>query len=182
MENETPTGQPACELPPPSGLASPDTTPSCRSVTSSPEFALPTPSLLGVAVRKPVSTRGKRRCVELEGLADGDHVRAASTTSLSGTATAKCGIINSKCCSDKTSLKAVHIAGTKGKGSTAAFQSNVMREQGYNVGCYSSPHLQTIRERISVGNNVIQSTELAASVITTVGGNIWLLWVAPCKA
>ncbi|XP_062202559.1 dihydrofolate synthetase isoform X2 [Phragmites australis] len=51
-----------------------------------------------------------------------------------------------------THFPAVHIAGTKGKGSTAAFLSNIMREQGYNVGCYSSPHLLTIRERISVGN------------------------------
>uniref|UniRef100_A0ACD5X2L5 Uncharacterized protein n=1 Tax=Avena sativa TaxID=4498 RepID=A0ACD5X2L5_AVESA len=50
-----------------------------------------------------------------------------------------------------THYPAVHIAGTKGKGSTAAFLSNIMREQGYNVGCYSSPHLLTIRERISVG-------------------------------
>ncbi|CAL5071874.1 unnamed protein product [Urochloa decumbens] len=52
-----------------------------------------------------------------------------------------------------THFPAVHIAGTKGKGSTAAFLSNIMREQGYNVGCYSSPHLLTIRERISVGND-----------------------------
>ncbi|TVU26961.1 hypothetical protein EJB05_29538 [Eragrostis curvula] len=52
-----------------------------------------------------------------------------------------------------THFPAVHIAGTKGKGSTAAFLSNIMREQGYNVGCYSSPHLLTIRERISVGKD-----------------------------
>ncbi|KAL6643728.1 hypothetical protein ACP70R_018494 [Stipagrostis hirtigluma subsp. patula] len=51
-----------------------------------------------------------------------------------------------------THFPVVHIAGTKGKGSTAAFLSSIMREQGYNVGCYSSPHLLTIRERISVGN------------------------------
>ncbi|TVU48923.1 hypothetical protein EJB05_00208 [Eragrostis curvula] len=51
-----------------------------------------------------------------------------------------------------THFPAVHIAGTKGKGSTAAFLSSIMRNQGYNVGCYSSPHLLTIRERISVGN------------------------------
>uniref|UniRef100_A0A0D9Y1K6 Mur ligase central domain-containing protein n=1 Tax=Leersia perrieri TaxID=77586 RepID=A0A0D9Y1K6_9ORYZ len=50
-----------------------------------------------------------------------------------------------------THFPAVHIAGTKGKGSTAAFLSNIMREQGYNVGCYTSPHLLTIRERISIG-------------------------------
>uniref|UniRef100_A0A2N9EAT3 Mur ligase central domain-containing protein n=1 Tax=Fagus sylvatica TaxID=28930 RepID=A0A2N9EAT3_FAGSY len=49
-------------------------------------------------------------------------------------------------------FKAVHIAGTKGKGSTAAFLSNILRAEGYSVGCYSSPHIQTIRERISLGN------------------------------
>ncbi|XP_044947029.1 dihydrofolate synthetase isoform X2 [Hordeum vulgare subsp. vulgare] len=52
-----------------------------------------------------------------------------------------------------THYPSVHIAGTKGKGSTAAFLTNIMREQGYNVGCYSSPHLLTIRERISVGRH-----------------------------
>ncbi|KAM3271568.1 hypothetical protein ACQJBY_042017 [Aegilops geniculata] len=52
-----------------------------------------------------------------------------------------------------THYPSVHIAGTKGKGSTAALLSNIMREQGYNVGCYSSPHLLTIRERISVGQH-----------------------------
>lgn len=45
----------------------------------------------------------------------------------------------------------VHIAGTKGKGSTSAFISNILREQGYSVGVYTSPHLQTIRERIVTG-------------------------------
>jgi len=45
----------------------------------------------------------------------------------------------------------VHVAGTKGKGSTSAFISNILREQGYSVGVYTSPHLQTIRERIVTG-------------------------------
>ncbi|XP_024022335.1 dihydrofolate synthetase [Morus notabilis] len=48
-------------------------------------------------------------------------------------------------------FKAIHIAGTKGKGSTAAFISNILRAEGYSVGCYTSPHIQTIRERISLG-------------------------------
>ncbi|KAI3725706.1 hypothetical protein L1987_65498 [Smallanthus sonchifolius] len=47
--------------------------------------------------------------------------------------------------------KAIHIAGTKGKGSTAAFLSNILRAEGYSVGCYTSPHIKTIRERITVG-------------------------------
>lgn len=52
-----------------------------------------------------------------------------------------------------SNFKAVHIAGTKGKGSTAAFLSNILRKEGYSVGCYTSPHVLTIRERISLGRN-----------------------------
>ncbi|CAI9092372.1 OLC1v1027592C2 [Oldenlandia corymbosa var. corymbosa] len=48
-------------------------------------------------------------------------------------------------------FKSVHIAGTKGKGSTAAFLSSILRAEGYSVGCYSSPHIRTIRERITLG-------------------------------
>ncbi|XP_019452380.1 PREDICTED: dihydrofolate synthetase isoform X3 [Lupinus angustifolius] len=50
-------------------------------------------------------------------------------------------------------FKVVHIAGTKGKGSTAAFISNILRTEGYSVGCYTSPHIQTIRERILLGRS-----------------------------
>lgn len=52
-----------------------------------------------------------------------------------------------------THFQAVHIAGTKGKGSTTTFLSNILRREGYSVGCYTSPHLLTIRERISLGGN-----------------------------
>ncbi|XP_050225986.1 dihydrofolate synthetase [Mercurialis annua] len=51
----------------------------------------------------------------------------------------------------QSKFQAVHIAGTKGKGSTAAFLSNILRTEGYSVGCYTSPHLVTIRERMSIG-------------------------------
>nr|XP_043631509.1 dihydrofolate synthetase-like [Erigeron canadensis]XP_043631510.1 dihydrofolate synthetase-like [Erigeron canadensis] len=51
----------------------------------------------------------------------------------------------------QSNYKSIHIAGTKGKGSTAAFLSNILRAQGYSVGCYTSPHIKTIRERITVG-------------------------------
>ncbi|CAH2068865.1 unnamed protein product [Thlaspi arvense] len=56
----------------------------------------------------------------------------------------------------QSKYKAIHIAGTKGKGSTAAFLSNILRAQGYSVGCYTrhnSPHIRTIRERLSVGSS-----------------------------
>lgn len=51
----------------------------------------------------------------------------------------------------QSKYKVVHVAGTKGKGSTAAFLSRILRAQGYSVGCYSSPHIQSIRERMSLG-------------------------------
>ncbi|KAD7480492.1 hypothetical protein E3N88_03628 [Mikania micrantha] len=51
----------------------------------------------------------------------------------------------------QSKYKTIHIAGTKGKGSTAAFVSNILRAQGYYVGCYTSPHIKTIRERITLG-------------------------------
>lgn len=45
----------------------------------------------------------------------------------------------------------VHIAGTKGKGSTAAFVSNILRAEGYSVGSYTSPHISSLCERIIAG-------------------------------
>ncbi|XP_039044555.1 dihydrofolate synthetase-like [Hibiscus syriacus] len=51
----------------------------------------------------------------------------------------------------QSNFKSVHIAGTKGKGSTAAYLSNILRSEGYSVGCYTSPHMLSIRERMSVG-------------------------------
>ncbi|VFQ72671.1 unnamed protein product [Cuscuta campestris] len=52
-----------------------------------------------------------------------------------------------------STFKVFHIAGTKGKGSTAAFLSSVLRAEGYSVGCYTSPHIKTIRERITLGRH-----------------------------
>jgi dihydrofolate synthase/folylpolyglutamate synthase len=50
----------------------------------------------------------------------------------------------------QTRLSIVHVAGTKGKGSTAAMTAAVLTAAGYRTGLYSSPHLQTIEERMAV--------------------------------
>ncbi|HNR96028.1 MAG TPA: bifunctional folylpolyglutamate synthase/dihydrofolate synthase, partial [Anaerolineae bacterium] len=42
----------------------------------------------------------------------------------------------------------VHIAGTKGKGSTSAMLASILRQAGYRTGLYTSPHLHSFRERI----------------------------------
>ncbi|MGD1995422.1 MAG: folylpolyglutamate synthase/dihydrofolate synthase family protein [Anaerolineae bacterium] len=51
--------------------------------------------------------------------------------------------------------RAVHIAGTKGKGSTAAMMESTLRAAGFRTGLYTSPHLHTFRERIRVGTALI---------------------------
>ena len=45
----------------------------------------------------------------------------------------------------------VHVAGTKGKGSTSAMITSVLSAQGYKVGLFTSPHLHSAVERIRVG-------------------------------
>ena len=47
-------------------------------------------------------------------------------------------------------LRTVHIAGTKGKGSTAAMLASMLRASGRSAGLYTSPHLLDIRERIQI--------------------------------
>lgn len=54
---------------------------------------------------------------------------------------------------------AVHIAGTKGKGSTAAMLSNIFTAAKYKAGMYTSPHITSLRERICVNNTPISESE-----------------------
>ncbi|MDP2906133.1 MAG: folylpolyglutamate synthase/dihydrofolate synthase family protein [Candidatus Omnitrophota bacterium] len=47
-------------------------------------------------------------------------------------------------------LRCIHVAGTKGKGSTCAFTAYILRAAGFKVGLYTSPHLTDFRERIRI--------------------------------
>jgi dihydrofolate synthase/folylpolyglutamate synthase len=60
--------------------------------------------------------------------------------------------------------RTVHIAGTKGKGSTAAMISQTLMSAGYRTGLFTSPHLHTLRERIKINGNMISKTDFAAFV------------------
>ncbi len=63
----------------------------------------------------------------------------------------------------QTNFKSVHIAGTNGKGSTAAMVESILRCAGFKTGLYTSPHLERINERIRVNGAEISDAEFAAA-------------------
>jgi dihydrofolate synthase/folylpolyglutamate synthase len=58
-------------------------------------------------------------------------------------------------------FKSVHVAGTKGKGSTCAMIASMLQACGYKVGLYTSPHLIDLRERIQINGEMIPQSDLA---------------------
>ena len=57
--------------------------------------------------------------------------------------------------------RTLHIAGTNGKGSTAAMTAAMLQAAGYRVGLYTSPHLVEFRERIRVNGDMIAESQVA---------------------
>ncbi|MCX8011064.1 MAG: bifunctional folylpolyglutamate synthase/dihydrofolate synthase, partial [Ignavibacteria bacterium] len=57
-------------------------------------------------------------------------------------------------------FKSIHIAGTNGKGSTASFTASILKEFGYKVGLYTSPHLVKFNERININGELIDDDSL----------------------
>jgi dihydrofolate synthase/folylpolyglutamate synthase len=64
--------------------------------------------------------------------------------------------------SPQTKFPSVLIAGTNGKGSTAATLASILRSAGYRTGLYTSPHLVRINERIQIDGNAISDADFAA--------------------
>jgi dihydrofolate synthase/folylpolyglutamate synthase len=73
---------------------------------------------------------------------------------------AKLGNPHAKC-------SCIHIAGTKGKGSTAAMTEAILRAAGYSTGLYTSPHLVELRERIRIDGRMISREDFAQVVERT---------------
>jgi hypothetical protein len=61
-------------------------------------------------------------------------------------------------------LPIVHVAGTKGKGSTSALVAAIVHAAGYDVGVYSSPHLERLEERFAINGVPCSADELVALV------------------
>lgn len=61
-------------------------------------------------------------------------------------------------------LRIVHVAGTKGKGSTIAYLEAVVRAAGWRTGAYTQPHLHTFRERVRLDGRPVGVAAFAAGV------------------
>ena len=64
----------------------------------------------------------------------------------------------------QAAARSIHVAGTKGKGSTAALCDAALYAAGYKTGFYSSPHLHSFRERIRMDSQPIGEAEFAGLV------------------
>ncbi|MDP7552317.1 MAG: Mur ligase family protein, partial [Nitrospinaceae bacterium] len=62
-------------------------------------------------------------------------------------------------------IQAIHIAGTNGKGSTAAFAESILRAAGYRVGLYTSPHLIHFSERIQINRHPVPESRLQDLIV-----------------
>src|SRR5271168_645780 len=57
-----------------------------------------------------------------------------------------------------------HVAGTNGKGSTAAFLEAILRQAGFRTGLNTSPHLEKINERIRINGEEISDDQFAETL------------------
>ncbi|ALA69570.1 folylpolyglutamate synthase [Geobacillus stearothermophilus 10] len=63
-------------------------------------------------------------------------------------------------------VRAVHIGGTNGKGSTVAYLSSILQAAGYSVGTFTSPYVEQFNERISINGQPIRDEEIVELVQT----------------
>ena len=64
------------------------------------------------------------------------------------------------CNNPEETFFSIQIIGTNGKGTVAAFVSQILIDAGYNVGTYSSPHLIQINERVKINNKCIHDNDI----------------------
>jgi dihydrofolate synthase / folylpolyglutamate synthase len=70
------------------------------------------------------------------------------------------------------SFKAIHVAGTNGKGSVCAFTASMLRAQGTSVGLFTSPHLNRFAERIQVDGVCVSDDELERRIAEVMDRNL----------
>jgi len=69
-----------------------------------------------------------------------------------------------RCGNPHHEFPSIHIAGTNGKGSTAAVVHAILVESGYKVGLYTSPHLVQFNERVRINGKPISDEDIVQFV------------------
>jgi len=64
----------------------------------------------------------------------------------------------------ESSFRSVHIAGSKGKGSTATMLAQMLSNNGLKVGLYTSPHIVDVRERITIDDEMISERDMTRMI------------------
>lgn len=90
-----------------------------------------------------------------------DYERSASIPYATGLKLHRMRALCARLGDPQRGLPAVHITGTKGKGSTAALVAGAVQRSGYRTGLFTSPHLQRLEERVTVDGVSCSETELA---------------------
>lgn len=93
-----------------------------------------------------------------------DFERSTHSPGHSGFHLERVGLLAERLDDVHRAVPAIHVAGTKGKGSTSALITSVLSSAGYTVGLFTSPHLHTVCERVRVGLDPISREEFAALV------------------
>ena len=62
-------------------------------------------------------------------------------------------------------FKSIHIAGTNGKGSIASYIASILKEAGFKVGLYTSPHLIKFNERIAVNGREVSDNDIVEAYV-----------------
>ena len=57
-------------------------------------------------------------------------------------------------------INGIHVVGTNGKGSTVSYMRNALNRNGYTVGTFTSPYIETFNERISVDGTPISDDDI----------------------
>ncbi|MDP6850251.1 MAG: cyanophycin synthetase [Planctomycetota bacterium] len=65
----------------------------------------------------------------------------------------------------------IHLAGSKGKGSTAHFLELGLRVAGFRTGLYTSPHLESWRERVQVSGEWVEETAMSSALSQVLGAS-----------
>ncbi|MEJ2655619.1 MAG: bifunctional folylpolyglutamate synthase/dihydrofolate synthase [Desulfobacterales bacterium] len=63
----------------------------------------------------------------------------------------------------QNNFKAIHVAGTNGKGSVASTLSTILKHAGFRVGLYTSPHLVRFNERICINNHPVSDENVVSA-------------------